>query len=258
MRIYMALSYAIPSDLRYYGEYIKRPLASFWSIKQTKKAVQSMIESKKKYLIDSGGYSAFTKNAIIDIDDYINFVKDNKDMIENYFNLDDITDSKKTLENQAYIESKGLDPIPVFHYGEDFKILKAYLKKYKYIALGGLVPHSGTNNLYIHLDNCFAIIKDYFPVKIHCFGITSYRTLKRYPFYSADSTSAFGGSMRPTINNHKGQKLKYQNNIDALLTKDKGDKKNYKERVIYIMKSICKMEDEITKLWTIRGIIWKD
>lgn len=148
--------------------------------------------NKVNLFLDSGAFSAFTKGITIDIQDYIQFIKDNQDVIETYANLDVIGDPAGTLDNQEIMERAGLNPLPCFHYGEDIDYLKYYLSKHEYIALGGMVPIS-TADLIPWLDDIFGyhICDDqgYPKVKIHGFGLTSLKLMLRYPWYSVDSTS---------------------------------------------------------------------
>lgn len=153
------------------------------------------MEQKKRVelFLDSGAFSAWSQNKTINIDEYIQFIKDHKDVIDVYANLDVIGDPIATWDNQTYMEKAGLHPLPVYHYGEDIKWLKQLLKgNYNYISLGGMVPIS-TQDLVHWLDNLF---KNYLCntegmpiVKIHGFGLTSLRLMLRYPWYSVDSTS---------------------------------------------------------------------
>jgi hypothetical protein len=150
------------------------------------------MEKKISLFLDSGAFSAWSKGVTIDIDEYIAFIKQHKKYIDHYAVLDSIGDPETTLQNQEYMESKGLSPIPCFHYGENIKYLKSYIKKYEYIALGGMVPIS-TNDLFMWLDDLYTnYICDSSgmpKVKVHGFGLTSIPLLVRYPWYSVDSTS---------------------------------------------------------------------
>jgi hypothetical protein len=152
------------------------------------------MENKKVELfLDSGAFSAWSQGKEINIDEYIQFIKENEDAIDVYANLDSIGDPIKTWDNQMYMESKGLHPLPVYHYGEDIKWLLRMLKKgYDYIALGGMVPIS--NDQLIHwLDDLFSKYltdENGMPIiKVHGFGLTSLPLMLRYPWYSVDSTS---------------------------------------------------------------------
>jgi hypothetical protein len=163
-----------------------------WSYYHLKESNGIMKKGKKVELfLDSGAFSAWSQDKEIQIQDYIQFIKDNENVIDVYANLDVIGDAKGTYNNQRIMEKAGLNPLPVFHYGEDIKWLKKYLS-YPYITLGGMVPISN-NALIAWLDNLF---ENYLtddkgiPIcKIHGFGLTSLKLMLRYPWYSVDSTS---------------------------------------------------------------------
>ncbi|MFW6272194.1 MAG: hypothetical protein ACOC2U_00225, partial [bacterium] len=150
--------------------------------------------------IDSGAFSAWTQNIKIDINDYIKFIKNHENVISVYANLDVIgiggkMPNKKTaqltLKNQKLMERAGLNPIPVYHYGEPFSYLKRYVNNYEYLAIG--VAGNSGNKLIPWLDKCFS---DYIcdkkgnpKIKVHGFAVIGFHLLFRYPWYSVDSTS---------------------------------------------------------------------
>ncbi len=144
-----------------------------------------------KFFLDSGAFSAFTRNIEVDIDKYIEFIYKFKDRMTVYSVLDNITDWKKTQKNLEYMESKGVNPLPCYHYGEPIEILEKMVEKYEYIAIGGMVPIS-TKDLYPFLDMCFNIICDSngnAKIKVHGFGMTTLQLIQKYPWHSVDSTS---------------------------------------------------------------------
>jgi len=151
------------------------------------------INNKVELFLDSGAFSAWTQGVEINIQDYINFIKENLNVIEVYANLDVIGNAKNTWANQITMEKAGLNPVPIFHYGESIKWLQRILNKnYNYIGLGGMV---GVKNdqLIKWLDPLFSNYltdnKGIPIVKVHGFGLTSLKLLLRYPWYSVDSTS---------------------------------------------------------------------
>lgn len=149
-------------------------------------------KNKVSIFLDSGAFSAFTQGVEIDIQKYIEFIKENENHLEIYANLDVIGDASATWKNQKKMERAGLLPMPCFHFGEDWKWLERYVKNYEYIALGGVAKKSDYANLTKWLDECFKRIcnKNGIPkTKVHGFGITRLRLLHRYPWYSVDSTS---------------------------------------------------------------------
>lgn len=158
-----------------------------------------------KFFLDSGGFSAFTKGAVIDVYDYCDFIKRYNHVITHYSVLDDMLCAEKTLENQKIMEEQGLNPIPCFHYNEDPKYLEYYIENYDYISLGGMVPVT-TKDLIPWLDNIFRNYicdkQGYPKVKVHGFGLTAFNLMFRYPWYSVDSSSwlqtgRFGGILIP-------------------------------------------------------------
>jgi len=106
--------------------------------------------------------------------------------------LDGIGDPLKTWQNQMTMEHQGVKPLPCFHYGEDEEYLKWYIEHYPYITLGGMVPIS-TPQLKLWLDRLWSkYLVDtagHPKVKIHGFGMTTIDLMKRYPWYSVDSSS---------------------------------------------------------------------
>jgi len=183
------------------------------------------IKNKVELFLDSGAFSAWTQKLEINIQDYITFIKTHKDVIDVYANLDVIgiggnqpnqLTAKRTLENQKIMEEEGLSPLPCFHFGEPFKYLEYYVKKYDYMALG-VAGNTGTK-LIPWLNTCFSEYicddKGFPKIKIHGFAVTSLPLMLRYPWYSVDSTSwVVTGRMGSIyIPRYKGGKWVYDEN----------------------------------------------
>jgi hypothetical protein len=144
--------------------------------------------------------------------DYRDFLLKNKEHINIYTNLDVINNSEETWKNQQWFESFGLNPVPIWHFGEDVKWLEMYLEKgYDYIAMGGIVPNP-YKEVVGPLDKIWHDLltdnRGYPTVKIHGFAITAPRLLFRYPWFSVDSTSwvrygMYGMVIIPRIKNGK-------------------------------------------------------
>jgi hypothetical protein len=167
--------------------------------------------------LDSGAFSAYTKGVKINIREYISFIKKYQDYIEVYANLDVIGDPEETLKNQKIMERAGLNPLPCFHFGEDFKYLRHYIDNYNYIALGGVAQAGRQVSQW--MDLCFDYIcgeDDYPKVKVHGFAVTSLRLLLRYPWYSVDSTSWVMTSRMGSVyvpRKNKGRYVYDENNL---------------------------------------------
>jgi len=165
----------------------------------------------KELFLDSGAFGAFTKGLVIDIQEYISFIKENIHLFSVYANLDIIGSPEGTLENQKIMEKAGLSPLPCFHYKEDPSFLEYYIENYDYVALGGMVG-KGTSNLVGWLDEMFSEYicdKDGMPrCKVHGYGMTTLSLMFRYPWYSVDSTTwcqwgGYGKLALPQLRNGK-------------------------------------------------------
>lgn len=152
--------------------------------------------------LDSGAFTAWTKRVEIDIQKYIEFIKQNQDVLTVYANLDVISpdrfsmgtkeSAEKTLRNQKIMEEAGLSPLPVFHIGEPFEYFEYYINHYDYIGLGGMVGKP-RRTLDTWLDVVFRQYicdeRGYPKVKVHGFGLTSVLLMVKYPWYSVDSAT---------------------------------------------------------------------
>lgn len=159
-----------------------------------------------RFFLDSGAYSAWTKETEIDIDEYCAFIKANIEHIDVYASLDVIPGkpnqiatnaereaaAEQSWANYLYMVREGLDPLPVYHYGEDVKHLERMLAHgCGYIGVGGLVGVPSEQRR-MFLDRVFDRITDASGkpfVKTHGFGMTSIPLIFRYPWYSVDSTT---------------------------------------------------------------------
>ncbi|HHW90889.1 MAG TPA: hypothetical protein GX745_08325 [Clostridiales bacterium] len=167
-----------------------------------------------KLFIDSGAYSAWTRGAEIDVDEYIAWINERADYIDLFGQVDVIPGDRihgatmqqvieaaeKTWENYLYMRERVKCPerlLYTFHVGEPLQYLERALEwkdaegqKIPYIALGGMVgkPRAVRQSF---LDQCFSTIRksSNSSVKVHTFGMTDFSLLASYPITSADSTS---------------------------------------------------------------------
>ncbi|MBU0792216.1 MAG: hypothetical protein KKC55_17400 [Gammaproteobacteria bacterium] len=254
MKIYFAGYTSLPAII----EFVPTVLGSYLAFKgNPQKLLDQIIKLKiQDFFLDSGAFSAFTQGEKIDIDEYIQFCHVVKDKVKVMANLDVISDFDTTYKNWLHMKSKGINALPVIHFGAPEKYFDLYLKEHKvpYLALGGLVPYARQKErLKEWLDHCFFMIKDHFPMKIHLFGVISAWALRRYPAYSCDGTSWLqGGKFGSTIEFNKLNIRRKAYNDFYLHAKD------YKYRDIVNARAYMLLQSEITKLWKSRGIDWKD
>lgn len=234
------------SKIRLLQEYgINDFLVSYYHVRKNK---DLSLYAPMHSFLDSGGFTARKSGVDIDIYQYGQFIKANP-FFKNYANLD-VSNIETTLKNQAILEGMGLNPIPVFHMDEwqkkRWEILDEYIKKHDYIAIGGVAEGKFTRELlYSFLDFVFYRTRD--KIRVHGFGMTAIDLLKRYPFYSVDSTSWLAGGRYNFVMTLKGTDLKSSHEFRGLSNMEK-DRRN-------IMATI-KMTKFITALWEKRGIKW--
>jgi hypothetical protein len=168
------------------------------------------------FMLDSGAFSAWKKNTSIDIEQYAEFVNDNRDLFRGgVFNLDVKSQTAKGMDEAAiqsyenWIELRrlGVNSIPIFHVGEDEKYLKRYVDECDYIGIGGIAESGIDIRLYglDHLWKSFLLKPDGSArVRVHGLGLSAEKVVLRYPWFSLDSTktigaAAFGSILVPRI-----------------------------------------------------------
>lgn len=105
-------------------------LYSYYYIRKGNAWRRRLGEYNLKCLLDCGKFSQWQKNTNeLCIDAYIQFIKDNNELIQHYFVYDELGDHNKTMENLKYMERKGLTPIPIFHMGSPFFFWINWFKK---------------------------------------------------------------------------------------------------------------------------------
>lgn len=157
-------------------------------------------------MVDSGAFSVWTKGKVVDIDEYIEWAKENLPFVDYFVSLDVIpgTPTKpaisqvereesahKSLRNYHKMVRGGIPPeklIHVLHFGEDVKWADR-CRELPYIGFGGLVgQHPENRKKWLGVVIERVIDRDRMPVnKWHCFGVTDKETLLGVPLYSADS-----------------------------------------------------------------------
>ncbi len=162
------------------------------------RAVDSMRLDGVTVFLDSGAYSAYTQGSTIDINKFCSYCHRNADIIHQVSVLDviDFTDRqaavRKSWENLKEMERQGVNTLPCYHFGETPDALQYYVKNYPYITIGGLVGAS-TRQLQTWLDEVwdkYLTDDNGVPLtKVHGFGITSLPLMRRYPWYSVDSST---------------------------------------------------------------------
>ncbi|MCK4686599.1 MAG: hypothetical protein KAT66_00555 [Candidatus Lokiarchaeota archaeon] len=228
----------------------------------------SILDKKRSYFLDSGGYSARAMGVDIDIKKYHKFLTKYGKQFTVVANLD-VGTYDNCKANQKYLETSGANVLPVFHYQEYLTQKYRYeienlCKNYEYVAIGGVAGSvTGGKMLDQYLTHCFHYGLKY-KTKFHGFGMTSPTLLSDFPFYSADSTSWMQGGRYGTIvenisiTKQKSYAYREKENLEKVLGYGLSIKQlhNYKERDMYNIKQYLKVEENITRLWKKRGLEW--
>jgi hypothetical protein len=225
--------------------------------------------------MDSGAFSAWTKDKQVDLDAYIAFCKAVKEIspCETYFvNLDVIPgrygrkpNSKEREEsaergwaNYERMRAAGLKVIHIFHQHEDFKWLEKIKASSDYIGISPANDCSIKSRLG-WLKKVYSIVKQ--DVKTHIFGLTAFTILKEIPCYSADSSSWSMTSRYGTILQYKDFKRSTFNFRDKIKMVTHGidvrvlDGDCY-DKIRPNVDSMLRLGEDMTRLWEARGIVW--
>jgi hypothetical protein len=146
----------------------------------------SSLGYRPEILIDSGAWSAFNSGVEISVVNYMNYLQENRDLIDQYISMDVIGDSELSLFFWNVMRRKGFSPIPVYHYKEDEKYLKYYTKRSNIIAIGGTVPEP---NKRLVADWVRLITWTYPEIKFHLLGSSSRKIIDTVDLHSVDSST---------------------------------------------------------------------
>ncbi len=243
-------------NLEQYG--VKNVLTSYYYIQ--KKEPQFLVNNPHNMdiFLDCGAYSAWTHGESIDVHAYAQFLLKYKQYVNVYPNLDVKGSVEETLKNQKILEGYGLNPIPVFHVNtRRWDILESYIEKYPYIALGAVAgENTSPEMLDSDMNNIFARAKKNPLTKFHGFGISTVSIMKKYPFYSTDSTSWLAGGRfgalygKFDLTKKAMSKHAQQEKISKAL--------NYRDMMRRNVEAFLDMEKNLTLYWKLRGVTFED
>ncbi len=156
--------------------------------------------SQKNHILDSGAFTYLNgkKTGNIDWDKYINEYANfiNQYKIDLFFELDidPIIGLKEVEKLRVKLETlTNKQCIPVWHKSRGLDYWKKMVKEYKYVAIGGIVTKEIKRNQYDIFSLLLKIAKNN-NCKVHALGFTNLKNLKKYKFYSVDSTSWIYGN----------------------------------------------------------------
>lgn len=177
--------------------------------------------------LDSGAYSAWRRQEDIPLSEYIRYVERHRDVIDVVVGLDVIAghfgkkhlsvsemreSAERSFRNTLEMRRAGIDAMPVYHQGEGLDWLKRMLDEgIDYIGISNQTWSSRDSQV-AWLDMAFDYLcgRSGWPVvRTHGFGLTSMPLVRRYPYYSCDSTSwiltAGNGMIVVPMFDHRGR-----------------------------------------------------
>lgn len=141
----------------------------------------------RSWCLDSGGFTAFTKGATINIDEFAAYARDvwqADPTLDQVFTLDNILSWQETRRNTDHLIAAGVPVVPIFHVGEPMDVLVGYARDYPKIALGGMVPLKAKRKREF-IDACFNRI---WPAAVHGLGVGG-SLMMAAPWHSVDASN---------------------------------------------------------------------
>lgn len=158
-------------------------------------------------LLDSGAFSAWRLGTSIDPVGYYNFLDQTKDLLYAYVQLDykanhlidESTAKQKTKDNVVEMYDKGFKPVPVYHMTmKDEAYLEYLCQNFDYIMFGALAGASNKKESFAHLEKSLLITEQY-GTRVHALGLTDFKLLQKYPFFSVDSSTWLSAVLYDTV-----------------------------------------------------------
>lgn len=174
-----------------YADVIRRP--GVWSRDILPRLERGAFRSA---ILDSGAFTELSErlrgkaNPLhVDLEEYGRFALDHRHLFSEIVTLDDIAgDLERTRRNTAYLESIGLEVVPVFHQGEPWEILEAYVQRSSRVGLGVQRTSSGSPAAGAFEWTAEALERIPDGISVHGFGMT--RFARRLPrLDTTDSTT---------------------------------------------------------------------
>lgn len=206
----------------------ERILISYFYSKKGLQRIVDKLGYQPEILLDSGAFSAWNTGKPIELQTYIDYVKNNIYLVERFIALDVIGDAEKSKENYIEMLNQGLSPVPVFHEGDDIEYLDYYVQHgCELIALGG-TSHRGSKKF---VREWIQYIQKLYPKqKFHLLGSSSRKITAYTNLYSFDSSTWIMESINGFPSHIKGKTAK-----------------DTQRRMVYNMKKKIREYDTINK-----------
>lgn len=236
-------------------------LFSYASEQNADKAIEVLKKfSNFNVIIDSGAFSVWNSGKVMDRDKLFAYYKRLKEFRGDltFITLDKIPgvrNRKPTLDevdeacemswgNYLWFKKNGIQTIPVFHEGDDFKYLDLMMNETDFLAISPANDSSMKRRM-VWLDKVYSILKANY--KTHGLASTADTLLKRYPFYSVDSVNWLTPFMYGQSATRDDLEQRYMSKLS---------KANKRSVSMVEFDNHIKIQSEMTKLWSKRGVEW--
>jgi hypothetical protein len=197
-------------------------LESFFYIRKQHDWVVKMKPFFANFLLDSGAFTFMNgQKSGVNWDsyteEYAEFIV--KHDIDLFFELDidsivGLAEVERLRAKLEFLTKKKC--IPVWHKSRGLKYWEKMVKDYEYVAIGGIVTKEIKQTEYDIFLTLLKIAREN-NCKVHGLGFTNLEKLKRYPFYSVDSTAWLYGNRGGFLYQFDGQSIKKINLKDKRL-----------------------------------------
>jgi hypothetical protein len=144
------------------------------------------LDAWREVVLDSGAFTAAKTGERIDLVEFAEWVRSERardSRVTEAFTLDVIGgDWRESLRNTEELHRLGVEVIPVFHVGEPTDVLRALVRDYPKVGLGGAVRYRK------RMEWAALCFREVWPARLHGlgFGETALRVL---PWHSIDNSS---------------------------------------------------------------------
>lgn len=161
--------------------------------------------------LDSGAFTAYNTGKEVSLSAYIDFCLEHRQEYDLIAALDVIGDPEASARNYRTMRAAGLDVVPTYHLGDDWRYFEALLAEYATIAIGGVAfrvtKGKGSVSPFLrHLIRCHQLAQQA-GVRLHGFGITWWDLIASLPWYSIDSSSFNQGARFGALQVWQGGRL---------------------------------------------------
>lgn len=158
-----------------------------------------------RLMIDSGAFTAHTRDYVIRLGDYAAFLKAYDGLWDTAVTLDVIGDPVESRKNTRKLHGMGLKVMPVFTRGESIKEFDAMVKDTGYVCVGGAggMSHKAIVARVAHLQQRAEELGG----GIHALGLGSIPGILEAAPYSCDASNAAGSFQYGTMTLFNGRRL---------------------------------------------------